>query len=91
MTYDCHRVLIILLLSNDGRGFHIELHLPICHCREEKSLVDQFVFEVLVIFIESLALAHADERSLGNYSFVKSINFVSEGIYVNLNVLEVDQ
>ncbi|XP_068437827.1 DNA-dependent protein kinase catalytic subunit [Clinocottus analis] len=33
--------------------------------REEKSLVDQFIFEVLVIFVESLALAHSDERSLG--------------------------
>ncbi|CAN9506484.1 unnamed protein product [Ophioblennius macclurei] len=33
--------------------------------REESALVEQFVFEVLVIFIESLALAHADERSLG--------------------------
>ncbi|XP_029955282.1 DNA-dependent protein kinase catalytic subunit [Salarias fasciatus] len=33
--------------------------------REEGALVEQFVFEVLVIFIESLALAHADERSLG--------------------------
>ncbi|TWW70550.1 DNA-dependent protein kinase catalytic subunit [Takifugu flavidus] len=33
--------------------------------REESSLVDQFVFEVLVIFVESLALAHSDEQSLG--------------------------
>ncbi|XP_038580578.1 DNA-dependent protein kinase catalytic subunit [Micropterus salmoides] len=33
--------------------------------REEKSLVEQFVFEVLVIFVESLALAHSDERSMG--------------------------
>ncbi|KAK2886235.1 hypothetical protein Q8A73_020181 [Channa argus] len=33
--------------------------------REENSLVDQFVFEILVIFVESLALAHADERSMG--------------------------
>lgn len=36
--------------------------------REENSLVEQFVFELLVIFVESLALAHSDERSLGNYS-----------------------
>ncbi|XP_034023252.1 DNA-dependent protein kinase catalytic subunit-like [Thalassophryne amazonica] len=36
-----------------------------CHFREENSLVEQFVFEVLIIFIESLALAHADERSMG--------------------------
>ncbi|XP_073344741.1 DNA-dependent protein kinase catalytic subunit [Pagrus major] len=33
--------------------------------REESSLVEQFIFEVLVIFVESLALAHSDERSLG--------------------------
>uniref|UniRef100_A0A672S298 DNA-dependent protein kinase catalytic subunit n=1 Tax=Sinocyclocheilus grahami TaxID=75366 RepID=A0A672S298_SINGR len=33
--------------------------------REESSLVEQFVFEVLVVFIESLALAHFDEKSLG--------------------------
>uniref|UniRef100_A0A3P8W2M6 DNA-dependent protein kinase catalytic subunit n=1 Tax=Cynoglossus semilaevis TaxID=244447 RepID=A0A3P8W2M6_CYNSE len=31
---------------------------------EENSLVEQFVFEVLVIFVESLALAHSDERSM---------------------------
>uniref|UniRef100_A0A6I8P9D2 DNA-dependent protein kinase catalytic subunit n=1 Tax=Ornithorhynchus anatinus TaxID=9258 RepID=A0A6I8P9D2_ORNAN len=33
--------------------------------REEDSLVDQFTFEALVIFLESLALTHADEKSLG--------------------------
>ncbi|KAM6971354.1 DNA-dependent protein kinase catalytic subunit isoform 1-T1 [Tautogolabrus adspersus] len=33
--------------------------------REESALVEQFVFEVLVIFIESLSLAHSDERSMG--------------------------
>ncbi|XP_060788690.1 DNA-dependent protein kinase catalytic subunit-like isoform X1 [Neoarius graeffei] len=35
------------------------------HFREEDSLVQQFVFEVLVVFVESLALAHSDEKSLG--------------------------
>ncbi|XP_051784693.1 DNA-dependent protein kinase catalytic subunit [Erpetoichthys calabaricus] len=35
------------------------------HFREEEALVDQFVFEVLVIYIESLALAHTDDKSLG--------------------------
>ncbi|KAG7330004.1 hypothetical protein KOW79_006226 [Hemibagrus wyckioides] len=35
------------------------------HFREENSLVQQFVFEVLVVFVESLALAHSDEKSLG--------------------------
>ncbi|XP_065804990.1 DNA-dependent protein kinase catalytic subunit isoform X2 [Labrus bergylta] len=33
--------------------------------REEGALVEQFVFEVLVVFIESLSLAHSDERSMG--------------------------
>ncbi|XP_041817023.1 DNA-dependent protein kinase catalytic subunit isoform X2 [Chelmon rostratus] len=33
--------------------------------REESSLVEQFVFEILVIFVESLALAHSDEQSMG--------------------------
>ncbi|XP_048223408.1 DNA-dependent protein kinase catalytic subunit [Perognathus longimembris pacificus] len=33
--------------------------------REEESLVEQFVFEALVVYLESLALAHADEKSLG--------------------------
>ncbi|KAL4648766.1 DNA-dependent protein kinase catalytic subunit isoform X1 [Arapaima gigas] len=33
--------------------------------REEKSLVEQYVFEVLVIFVESLSLAHLDEKSSG--------------------------
>lgn len=39
-------------------------------CREEESLVDMFVFELLVTFIESLALAHSDDKALGNYSYV---------------------
>jgi hypothetical protein len=34
-------------------------------CREEGSLVEQFVFEALVTYMESLALAHEDEKSLG--------------------------
>uniref|UniRef100_A0A674JBQ4 DNA-dependent protein kinase catalytic subunit n=1 Tax=Terrapene triunguis TaxID=2587831 RepID=A0A674JBQ4_9SAUR len=33
--------------------------------REENSLVEQFVFEVLVVYLESLALTHTDEKSLG--------------------------
>ncbi|XP_061454380.1 DNA-dependent protein kinase catalytic subunit isoform X2 [Rhineura floridana] len=33
--------------------------------REESSLVDQFVFEALVVYLESLALTHEDEKSLG--------------------------
>ncbi|XP_078543449.1 DNA-dependent protein kinase catalytic subunit [Lissotriton helveticus] len=33
--------------------------------REENMLVEQFVFEALVVYLESLALTHADEKSLG--------------------------
>ncbi|KYO26142.1 DNA-dependent protein kinase catalytic subunit isoform B [Alligator mississippiensis] len=33
--------------------------------REENSLVEQFAFEALIVFIESLALTHTDEKSLG--------------------------
>ncbi|CAM5116256.1 unnamed protein product [Natator depressus] len=33
--------------------------------REENSLVEQFVFEALVVYLESLALTHTDEKSLG--------------------------
>ncbi|XP_070603834.1 DNA-dependent protein kinase catalytic subunit [Erythrolamprus reginae] len=33
--------------------------------REENALVDQFVFEALVVYLESLALSHGDEKSLG--------------------------
>ncbi|XP_041045109.1 DNA-dependent protein kinase catalytic subunit isoform X2 [Carcharodon carcharias] len=33
--------------------------------REENALVEQFVFEILVVYVESLALAHADDKSLG--------------------------
>ncbi|CAK6951979.1 LOW QUALITY PROTEIN: DNA-dependent protein kinase catalytic subunit [Scomber scombrus] len=40
--------------------------------REENSLVEQFVFEVLVIFVESLALAHSDERSMGSLQQCRS-------------------
>ncbi|XP_048363545.1 DNA-dependent protein kinase catalytic subunit isoform X2 [Sphaerodactylus townsendi] len=33
--------------------------------REENALVDQFVFEALVVYLESLALTHGDDKSLG--------------------------
>ncbi|XP_004615434.2 DNA-dependent protein kinase catalytic subunit [Sorex araneus] len=33
--------------------------------REEETLVEQFVFEALVTYMESLSLAHTDEKSLG--------------------------
>ncbi|XP_070708776.1 DNA-dependent protein kinase catalytic subunit [Pempheris klunzingeri] len=40
--------------------------------REESSLVEQFVFEVLVIFVESLALAYSDEKSMGTLQQCRS-------------------
>ncbi|XP_033121520.1 DNA-dependent protein kinase catalytic subunit-like [Anneissia japonica] len=33
--------------------------------REEDSLVDMFTFEMLVVYVRSLALAHHDDKSLG--------------------------
>ncbi|KAM8966776.1 DNA-dependent protein kinase catalytic subunit [Pelodytes ibericus] len=33
--------------------------------REEPALVENFVFEALVVYFESLALSHSDEKSLG--------------------------
>ena len=33
--------------------------------REVDTLVDRFTFDILVHFVESLSIAHADERSLG--------------------------
>lgn len=33
--------------------------------REENSLVDRFTFDILVHFVESLSIAHMDEKSLG--------------------------
>lgn len=47
------------------------IFVPFC-LREENSLVQQFVFEVLVVFLESLALAHSDEKALGKRAFIAS-------------------
>ncbi|XP_044149983.1 DNA-dependent protein kinase catalytic subunit isoform X2 [Bufo gargarizans] len=33
--------------------------------REEDALVEKFVFEILVVYMQSLALCHGDEKSLG--------------------------
>ena len=41
--------------------------------REETSLVDVFTIEILVVFVESLALAHVDDKSLGQCYFVSII------------------
>lgn len=38
--------------------------------REESSLVDMFTLEILVIYLESLAMAHKDNKSLGEFQFI---------------------
>ena len=38
--------------------------------REEAALVDTFVIEMLVIMIESLRLAHRDDKSLGTSMYI---------------------
>ncbi|XP_023573460.1 DNA-dependent protein kinase catalytic subunit [Octodon degus] len=57
--------------------------------REEESLVEQFVFEALVIYLESLALAHADEKSLGTVQqccdAIDHLRRIIEKKYVSLN------
>ncbi|XP_041364232.1 DNA-dependent protein kinase catalytic subunit-like [Gigantopelta aegis] len=41
--------------------------------REEHSLVDHFTFQILVHFVESLAIAHTDEKSLGTQTQCASV------------------
>ena len=42
----------------------------VCVCREETSLVDMFVIEMLVVMINSLRLAHRDDKSLGKPAII---------------------
>lgn len=57
--------------------------------REEEPLVEQFVFEALVTYMESLALAHTDERSLGTVQqccdAVDHLGRIIEKKHVSLN------
>ncbi|XP_008767155.1 DNA-dependent protein kinase catalytic subunit isoform X1 [Rattus norvegicus] len=57
--------------------------------REEGSLVEQFVFEALVTYMESLALAHADEKSLGTIQqccdAIDHLRRIIEKKYISLN------
>nr|XP_012645481.1 DNA-dependent protein kinase catalytic subunit isoform X3 [Microcebus murinus] len=57
--------------------------------REEESLVEQFVFEALVIYMESLALAHTDEKSLGTVQqccdAIDHLSRIIEKKHVSLN------
>ncbi len=51
-------------------------------------MVDQFTFELMVTFIESLSLAHKDDKSLGkNYVFLfPIIPTASEYYAINLQI-----
>ncbi|XP_070248944.1 DNA-dependent protein kinase catalytic subunit [Myotis yumanensis] len=57
--------------------------------REEESLVEQFVFETLVTYMESLALAHMDEKSLGTlqqcHDAIDHLRRIIEKKHVSLN------
>ncbi|XP_044600073.2 DNA-dependent protein kinase catalytic subunit [Equus asinus] len=57
--------------------------------REEESLVEQFVFEALVTYMESLALAHTDEKSLGTIQqccdAIDHLSLIIEKKHVSLN------
>ncbi|XP_054451411.1 DNA-dependent protein kinase catalytic subunit [Pteronotus mesoamericanus] len=57
--------------------------------REEESLVEQFVFEALVTYMESLALAHTDEKALGTVQqccdAIDHIRRIIEKKHVSLN------
>lgn len=55
LFFPCHFCFIVFLGEDQYSLFY----------REEESLVEQFVFEALVTYMESLALAHTDEKSLG--------------------------
>lgn len=43
--------------------------------------MDQFVFEILVIFVESLGLAHSDEPSMGKVLFSDFILAIFDGAF----------
>ncbi|XP_004680100.1 PREDICTED: DNA-dependent protein kinase catalytic subunit [Condylura cristata] len=57
--------------------------------REEESLVEQFIFEALVTYMESLALAHTDEKSLGTIQqccdTIDHLSRIIEKKHVSLN------
>ncbi|XP_077979786.1 DNA-dependent protein kinase catalytic subunit-like [Glandiceps talaboti] len=56
--------------------------------REEESLVDQFTLEILVTFINSLAIAHADDKSLGTQQqCVQVITHLERILRVKANLL----
>ena len=52
-------------------------NLAIFAFREEESLIDIFTFEIMVNFVESLALAHHDDKSMG----MTVLNLVNNTFY----------
>lgn len=66
--FSCYFCFIVFLCEDQYSLFY----------REEESLVEQFVFEALVTYMESLALAHTDEKSLGRFYVIFGVhaNFV---------------
>ena len=51
-------------------------------CREEESLVDVFVIEMLVVLIHSLKMAHKDEKALGELCSTHSA-FTQHDLLIN--------
>ncbi|RUS72684.1 hypothetical protein EGW08_019554 [Elysia chlorotica] len=59
--------------------------------REEEPLVDRFTFEILVYFVESLAIAHKDEESLGTQKqCAKVLEHLERIIRVKADLLKKD-
>ncbi|KAL3877683.1 hypothetical protein ACJMK2_035352, partial [Sinanodonta woodiana] len=57
--------------------------------REEDALVDIFAFELLVHFVESLAIAHTDEKSLGTQDqCCKALDHLERIIKVKAKLLQ---
>ncbi|XP_035828316.1 DNA-dependent protein kinase catalytic subunit [Aplysia californica] len=59
--------------------------------REENALVDRFTFQILVNFVESLAMAHTDEKSLGTQEQCsKALDHLERIIRVKVDMLKED-
>ncbi|KAK3580733.1 hypothetical protein CHS0354_005741 [Potamilus streckersoni] len=57
--------------------------------RQEDALVDMFTFELLVHFVESLAIAHTDEKSLGTQDqCCKALDHLERIIKVKVKLLQ---
>ncbi|KAK0048622.1 DNA-dependent protein kinase catalytic subunit, partial [Biomphalaria pfeifferi] len=59
--------------------------------REEDALVDRFTFEILVHFVDSLSLAHYDEKSLGTQEqCVKALEHLERIMKTKVDILKKD-